>query len=103
MGGEFVIGPFEAVVPVPLGADVAIEPAIHGDRAGMAMLEADVRAGRGGRPQPGRVVEREVGPDDLDATCRQMALMRARWRAAFARLPQVAMSHQRRAAFFVLS
>ena len=51
----------------------------------------------------GRVVQREVRADDVDATQVYEALSRARWRAAFARLPHVAMSHQRRAAFFVPS
>ena len=48
-------------------------------------------------------VEREIRSNDLDAAQSYEVLRRARWRAAFARLPHVAMSHHRRAAFFVLS
>jgi hypothetical protein len=63
-----------------------------------------VRCGRlPAAAESGGVVEREICADDVDATQVYEALRRARWRAAFARLPQVAMSHQRRAAFFVPS
>src|SRR5438093_3665546 len=90
-------------MPKPGLADLAVETAIQWHRTWRASLDPDARVGEFRGAELSRVVEGEIRADDLDATQSYVALRRARCRAAFARLPQVAMSHQRRAAFFVPS
>jgi hypothetical protein len=68
MRREFLIGPLEAIVPVPLGADVAIQSAIQRNGARIAPLDPGARVGELRWAELGRVVEREIRSNDLDAT-----------------------------------
>src|SRR5207247_2678551 len=87
---ELVIRPREAFVPVPRLANFLIEAAVSRCGAGHALLEPHFRLRVARRAKLVRIVEREIRPNDLDAPRSYDAFRRARWRAAFARLPHVA-------------
>jgi hypothetical protein len=54
-------------VPEPRLTDVVIQPAIERNGAGRAALHARVGVGERLAPEIGRVVEREIRADDVDA------------------------------------
>src|SRR5512146_871945 len=102
MSGQHLVGPCVAIAPVPAASNVAIQASV--------VLGVDVAAenesygGIGGASDtqlPG-TPQLQIGADDFDRAA-QCALSFSRCRAALARLPHVAMSHQRRRPFFVLS
>src|SRR5262249_12071767 len=102
MHREPLVTPRVAIGPVPTVADGAIESAIVRDVDVIAPSEAHARIVGDCGTQLLRRSELEVRANDLDDRA-QCAFSFSRWRAALARLPHVAMSHQRRRPFFVLS
>ena len=102
MRGEALVGPRGAILPLPPRADGAVEPPIVFDGDVVAANERDVRVVRARRAKLLRRAQLEIRANDLDDRA-QCDFNFSRWRAALARLPHVAMSHQRRRPFFVLS
>ena len=102
MRGERRVGPRIAVVPVPSITDAFVQAAVVVGGDGIATNEADSWIGRVERAQLSRRAQLEVRAHYVDGPA-QCDFSFSRWRAAFARLPHVAMSHQRRRPFFVLS
>ena len=102
MGRESLVGPCVAIEPVPARADLPIETTVvrHGDA--VATNEPNARIIELGATKLIGRTKLEISSNDVDCGA-QCALSFSRWRAAFARLPQVDMSHQRRRPFFVLS
>lgn len=87
---------------MPARADVPIQTTVtvHGDS--VATNEANVGIIELGAPKLIGRTKLEIRSNDVHGPT-QCDLSFSRWRAAFARFPQVDMSHQRRRPFFVLS
>lgn len=64
---ELVVGPVQPLMPVPRLADLAVQTTVYRNGAGRASLDPGARVGGGCRAELGRVVEREIRSDDLDA------------------------------------
>ena len=64
---ELRIGPLQPVVPVPLFADVPVQPSKERNGTGIVSNDPGARGGGGCRAELGRVVEREIRSNDLDA------------------------------------
>src|SRR4029078_9020920 len=99
---QLCVRPRVAIAPVQPVANVPIKPPTRVDRDPIATNKANVAVWRwGGAELRGRS-QLQVRPNDFYAAT-QCDFSFSRWRAALARLPHVAMSHQRRRPFFVLS
>jgi hypothetical protein len=101
MRGEPFVGPGVAIGPAPGRADGLVEAAIVSDVDSIAAGDTNGRIVEASRPERLGRAKLEVGANDVNR--RQCDRVFSRWRAAFARFPQVAMSHHRRRPFFVLS
>jgi hypothetical protein len=64
---QFLVGPFQPLVPEPRLTDLAIQSPIQRHRTRIASLDANARVREFRGAELRAVVEREIRADDLDA------------------------------------